>query len=132
MSKKLERVGDQINSRAFSTTGKCFVTAYKMAKAARPFLDYEEDISMQMINGVDLGRILHSDSSAREITRHISSQMKKEVLQSIIGSDKQLAVLLDESTTLSTKSALIIYLRAALDECPVTFLLDLVELEVVL
>ena len=126
---KLERVVDQINSRAFSTTGKCFVTAYKMAKAARPFLDYEEDISMQMINGVDLGRILHSDSSAREITRHISSQMKKEVLQSIIGSDKQFAVLLDESTTLSTKSALIIYLRAALDKCPVTFLLDLVELD---
>jgi len=44
-----------------STTAKVFRTVYKQAKLNRPFADMEHEVQLQKMNGIDLGRILHSD-----------------------------------------------------------------------
>ena len=77
-----------------------------------------------------MGRILHSTVSCANITSHITIEIKKKLVKCCIESDKQFSVLLDESTALSKKSCLIVYIRTLLpdDEKPVTFFLDLVEL----
>ena len=66
------------------------------------------------MNGVSMGRILHSNVSATNITIHIAREMKERVARKLIDESRKFSLLIDESTTLSGKTALIIYLRLAL------------------
>ena len=121
---------DEGHSHLSETTSSCFLTAYIAAKNARPFVDFEADIELQQLNGCNMGRILHSDVTCANVTSHISVEIKRKLAKQCIESDSKFSVLLDESTSLSKKSCLIIYIRSLLPgyESPVTFFLDLVEL----
>lgn len=121
---------NKISNRAMDTTKRCFRTAYKMAKEGRPFVDYPEDVCLQELNGADMGRILHSNVTAKSMIDFISAEMKSALLSDFVLSDKKFSVLLDESTSLSVTSTLIVYIRGCFgeDEQPVTVLLDLVPL----
>lgn len=127
----LKRQFDKGHSHMSEKTSRCFLTAYKAAKNARSFLDYESDILLQELNGLDMGRILHSDVTCASITSHIAVEMRKQMLNLCIERKCKFSVLLDESTSLSKKSCLIVYIRSILCEGdePVTFFLSLVELE---
>ncbi len=105
----------------FLTTDRAFRTVYKIVKSGRPFTDLPTDIDLQVLNGIDMGRTLHADKSCAKISQHIACEMRKTVVARVLES---------ESTTISKKFVLIIYIRASLDgnEEPLTFFLDLVEL----
>ncbi|XP_050508544.1 E3 SUMO-protein ligase KIAA1586-like [Diabrotica virgifera virgifera] len=93
----------------------------------------EAEIAVQELNGLDMGRILHSRNACANIITHISSEMEKQNVQEIVEGTDRFALIIDESTTLSKKSTLILYLRVCLKklnkESPVHLFLDLVELE---
>lgn len=127
----LKRKFSEGHSHLSENTSRCFLTAYKCAKNARSFRDYESDILLQELNGLDMGRVLHSNVTCANIISHIAKNMKQKLLKQCIESDSKFSVLLDESTSLSRKSCLIVYIRTFLPSHtePVTFLLDLVELE---
>lgn len=130
-AKKKNPIGqanERAESRSRATTARCFRTAYKTVKCARPLADYPNDILLQELNGCDMGRILHSNVIGKDIISHISSQMRKKVVKACLNSGNPISVLLDESTSLSKKSCLIVYVRCAVNGSPSTFFLDLVEL----
>lgn len=120
---------NKCTARAVETTTRCFITAYKVAKSGQPFTDYPDEIALQELNKVDLGRVLHSNVVCKDIISHISEQMKRQLLSSVVKSGSKVSILLDESTSLSKKSCLIVYLRAVIGCKPLTFFLDLVELD---
>ena len=112
-----------------ATTERVFRTAYKQIKLNRPFIDFETEIELQELNGLDMGRILHSNVSCGDIARHICAEMRKTVCAAILSRNAKFAILMDESTTVSKLSTLIIYIRTSFDETgPITMFLDLVEL----
>jgi len=61
-------------------------------------------VDLQVISGVDLGRILHTNVSCTQIIDHIASEMRKKLAKCIIENGTKLCILVDESTTLSKKS----------------------------
>ncbi|XP_034004054.1 E3 SUMO-protein ligase KIAA1586-like [Trematomus bernacchii] len=128
--KRMETLTSDMQRDHFLTTDRVFRTVYKIVKSARPFTDLPTDIDLQVMNGLDMGRTLHSDYSCATISRHIGSEMRKRVVGKVLQSGTKCSVLIDESTTDSKKSVLIIYIRASLgmSEEPLTFFLDLVEL----
>ena len=120
---------EKSTSCSHATTTHCFRTVYKTVKCGRPFTDYENDILLQELNGCDKGRILHSNVVCKDIASHIAHNMrKKKLVKMCIECEHPISVLLDESTSLSKKFCLIIYIRCALSGSPTTFFLDLVEL----
>ncbi|XP_033981881.1 E3 SUMO-protein ligase KIAA1586-like [Trematomus bernacchii] len=113
-----------------ASTHNVFRTAYYIAKNNRPYSDHPGLIELQMINGVNVGRVLHSNVTCTDIVHFISKEMREALLASIKVTRPKLTVLVDESTSLSKKSCLIVYLRTSVDSSePVTFFLDLLELE---
>ena len=58
--KKFETTIDNINTNYLKTTLNIFRTAYKLAKQNRPFTDLPADVELQELNGLNMGRILHS------------------------------------------------------------------------
>lgn len=126
----IENVCDKMNLSNLKSTIKVFRSAYCLAKNDRPFSDYSKLLQLQKMNGVDIGVGLHSRFSATEIIDHISDGMKKRITQQVKSISGKISILIDESTTLSDKSTLIVYLKCetSKDLPPNVLFLDLIEL----
>lgn len=83
-------------------TENIFRTAYKVVKENQSFNNFETEIDLQELNGVDMGRILHSDKACANIALHISKEMKKTFVNEIIKNDTKIGLIIDESTPLVT------------------------------
>jgi hypothetical protein len=113
-----------------SCTNKVFPTVYYVAKRNRPYVDHPELVQLQVLNGLDMGRMLRSNVVAADICEHMSDEMRKKLVNAIMAAALPVSVLIDESTSLGQKSCLVVYLRCSVDaSCnPVTLFLDLLEL----
>jgi len=111
-------------------TAKLFRTSYYIAKRDRPFDDYESLLQLQQLNGINSGLTLQSRFSATAMVSHIANDMRKTICDKIVSAESKLCVLIDESTTISHLSVLVVYIRASVDGVsdPVFIFLDLIEL----
>lgn len=116
------------NEKQFASTRKLFRIAYKIGKLGRPFSDMPVECDVSILNGVDIGCTLQSDKSCRAIIDHIGCEMRFKVCKMAIDSDTKMSIIIDESTTISKKSALIVYIKVCLPE-PTTLFLDIIELD---
>lgn len=124
---------DNTSKHLCATTSRLMRTAYTLAKNNRPYTAYSELCDLQEANGLDLGKGLHSRFSATKIIECIAVEMKSRVCGEILNRNQKLSLMLDESTTISRKSCLIVYLRTKWpgvdnDEC-FALPLGLVQLE---
>ena len=130
---KLENVVLKSLTREKTVTAKIFRTAYKVAKGNQSFNNFEMEIDLQEMNGIDMGRILHSTNACINIVNHISTEMRQKLVKEVVNSKSKMSLMIDESTTLSGKSTLIVYLRSCTEGTemkePVNLFLDLVELQ---
>ena len=119
-----------MSETVLAETDAVFRTAYYLAKMNRPFTDHYDLIELQQKNGVNMGTSLHSRYSSTAIVQHIAKEMQKKIVGTIVSSSSKLSVLIDEATSLSHKSAMIVYVKASIDGATPEFMfLDLVELE---
>ena len=118
----------RMNEKQFASTKKLFRIAYKIGKLGHPFSDMPTECDVSILNGVDIGTTLQSDKSCRAILNHIGHEMQFKICKIVIDSDTKMSIIIDESTTISKKSALIIYIKVCLPE-PTTFFLDIIELD---
>ncbi|XP_066475289.1 E3 SUMO-protein ligase KIAA1586-like [Tiliqua scincoides] len=114
-------------------TAKIFRTAYKVAKENQSFHHFETEIDLQELNGVEMGRILHSTNACINIVNHISEEMRKTVVKKIVQSNNKISLIIDESTTISKITTLIVYVQCCIEgvgmNAPINLFLDIVELE---
>jgi hypothetical protein len=105
-------------------------TAYYIAKNDRPFSDYESLVELQNLNGCKVGITLHSRYSAVEMVNIISDEMRHIVIKNIIDSNSKITLLTDESTALSRKACIVVFLKTVVNEGPPIFVfLDISELK---
>ena len=92
----------------FETTKKIFCTAYFIAKNQRPYVDMPKLVDLQVLNGISMGKVLQTDKSCASIIDHIANEMRIKICNDIIENNRKLCIIVDESTTLSKKTMLII------------------------
>ena len=126
----------QVSAKDVCTSEKIFRSVYFLAKSNRPFSDHPEICQLQRLNGIDLGVTLHSRYSATSIVETISHVMRANLCRFITDHQMKLSVLLDESTTVSRKSAIVMYIRVSSldftgwkDSGAITFPQELAELD---
>ena len=78
-----------------------------------------------------MGVGLHSRFSSRNIINHISDEMRSKLCKSLVSDETKISLLVDESTTVSDKAAMVIYLKCQLvsEEEPQYVFLSLTELQ---
>ncbi len=120
-----------LNSVAHSRklTERCLRTAYFVGYENRPYIDYPELITLQSTNGLDLGSILHSRYTCTQMIECITETMRRKICNTIKYNDRKIAIITDESTSLSKKACLIVYVRAVISDTPENVFLDIRELE---
>ena len=129
--KIFEKQVDSMNKEQVRTTEKVLRTAYFIAKKDRPFSDQPDLLELQELNGADVGFGLRSRFTATNMVDHISSEMRKTVCNEIQKAEEKISILIDESTTVSNTSSLIMYLKCLSEKNgkPHFMFLDLIELE---
>jgi len=117
-------------SANFVATSNIVRTAYYIVKSDRPFTDHPDLIDLQKLNGVKVGRVLHSNVNCVDIVEHIVSDMRCKIVKCIVDGKVPFSVMVDESTSLSQKSCIVVLLRFAVDinSEPVNVFLDIIEL----
>uniref|UniRef100_A0A3Q2PD66 HAT C-terminal dimerisation domain-containing protein n=1 Tax=Fundulus heteroclitus TaxID=8078 RepID=A0A3Q2PD66_FUNHE len=66
--------------------------------------------------------VLHSRYSSTKIVEHIAKEMQTRILNSIVSSSSKLSVLIDEATSASHKTAMIVSVKASIDGATPEFL----------
>ena len=82
-----------------STTEKCLRTSYYVTKENRPYLDYENLVTLQQKNGVNLGITLHLRWSCTEMIDTIATTMRQDLVNEITKNNKKIAIIIDEATS---------------------------------
>ncbi|CAL9689881.1 unnamed protein product [Knipowitschia caucasica] len=104
-------------------------TAYMICKNDLSFKIQPQLVELQKLNGVDLGQMLHSDKACRNMLIFIADKMTGKLSDFIKKSTHKFSILIDESTTASNKTCLIIYIRIPFEDDICNFFLQLVELQ---
>ena len=97
-----------------ATTCHIFNTAYYIAKRNRLFSGHIDLIKLQQVNGVDMGRGLHSNVVCTDIVDHICFETRCSLVKHVITTKPLISVLIDESTSLGKLSCLIVYMETIL------------------
>jgi hypothetical protein len=76
-----------MHKHEFETTYRVFRNIFKIAKKRRPFCDLPDDIEMQILNGINMGRvftvIIHL-----QILSNTAGEMKKKIAENITNKRK--------------------------------------------
>lgn len=79
------------------------------------------------LNGVNMGSLLYSLITCHEIITHTAAEMRKELVNHIIRSGSKFSILVDESTTVSSKSDLTVYIRLLFDDEITNYFLEIID-----
>jgi hypothetical protein len=80
----------------FETRYLAFRSVYKIAKRRGPFCDLPDDKDVQMLNGINVGRVFHSAKSCADVVKHIAGGMKKKSAEKVVTNKRKISVLVDE------------------------------------
>lgn len=129
--RKLVEAFGETEKSANEQTERVFRLVYKEAKNGRSFNSFSDEIDVAEANGANVGRVLHTNVSCANITDHLAEEMRKRLCKQILSVGSKMAVLVDESTSISKNTCSIIYIRVCIEPNgnPRTVFLDLVELE---
>ena len=106
-----------------STTQKLFKVAYYIALYNRPFSEFPKLISLLTDIGIDLGTPLHDRKTFTRIVQTIARVMRKSLVNYLNTSSGKITLIVDESTTISNVSCLIIYIKTTKNHQAVKFFL---------
>ena len=85
---------DALNQKRIRSTYRVFNTVHSLVKRNRPFSDIEDEVELQIKNGVDMGQRLHSRKTDVKIVDHIAKEIKSEVFAKITEQNKKICSLL--------------------------------------
>jgi hypothetical protein len=120
----LENACMKSQPRYFISYGK------EVAKEKQSIKHFEDEINMQELNGINMGHILHSTNACINVVSHTASEI---INKKIVSSKGRISLISDESTTISKKSTLILYVQVFIPDCrmsaPANLILGLIELD---
>ena len=102
---------DALNQKRIQCTCRVFNTVYSLVKQNRPFSDIEDEVELQIKNGVNMGYELHSRKTAVKIVDHIAKEIKSEVFAKITEQNKKICIIIDEASIISSKPVLVIFVK---------------------
>lgn len=128
--KKNEDLWHVQNQASIAVTTRVFRTAYLCCMRYEPFTAHSEILKLQKLNGVDVGCSLHSDHACRNIACYIGKNMRQQLLDYVLRTtDSSFSLMFDESTSVSTETCLILYIRIVYEKEVCNFFLDLIKLK---
>ncbi|KAK1881585.1 E3 SUMO-protein ligase KIAA1586 [Dissostichus eleginoides] len=99
-----------VQSDLLKKTTVSFRTAYTVAKERLSYKKLNPLMTMQELNGAEVGNIHKSDHACAEIISHIAKEMRRKFVSNVKEMDSKVSITIDESTV-HGRPYLIIYVR---------------------
>ncbi|XP_048356244.1 E3 SUMO-protein ligase KIAA1586-like [Sphaerodactylus townsendi] len=113
----------------YLSTCRVFNTVYSLAKRCQPFSDIEDEIEVQIKNGLDMGIELHSHEAAEKVVDFIAKETRKEIFHKIIENNLKICLVIDEASVISCKPVIVLFLKVEDSAASPTIFVELIELE---
>uniref|UniRef100_A0A5F8HG99 E3 SUMO-protein ligase KIAA1586-like n=2 Tax=Monodelphis domestica TaxID=13616 RepID=A0A5F8HG99_MONDO len=113
----------KLNNKNIDATVRVFKTVYGLVKRNRPLSEIEGAIELQEKNGIDIGNCLRTRYSATRIAEHIAKEIKIKLFKNIVEENAKICIIIDEVSTISKKSTLVIYLQYEVQSSPAPIML---------
>ena len=88
----------KMNNKGKEIGCKIFQSCKKKEVISRSIF-FEDEINLQDLNGLDMGRSLHSTNTWINIVIHIGEEMRELLIKEIIESKIRFSIIIDESTS---------------------------------
>jgi len=88
-------------------------------------------VDLQIINGMDIGRILQTNKVCSNITDHIAFEMRMKLCLDLLHIKRKICVIVDDSTTLRQKTMLVICLKSTVfnNNEVITYFFNIIEVQ---
>ena len=128
-AKVADRLYIEKDRKTFEATEKIFRTVYECVCSHLSFSEHPRLVTLQKLNGMELGNILYSDHACSNICEHIAKQMQSEIVQHIKSTQSKFSILIDESTSCSNVQSMIVYMRTLFNGQSSMYFLGLLPVE---
>lgn len=81
-------------------TKRVFRTAYSIAKNQRPYTDMSKLVDLQIMNGLDMGRILQTNKACSNIVSHITFEMRNKLCSDLLNNKRKICIIVKVSNKL--------------------------------
>lgn len=110
-------------------TARVIRTVYVINKLSLPFSDHTALVTLQNLNGLDMGIHHFERTSCARITLDISSKMHETLIDSLIKNQMPISIIVDDTTDAGNIHYKIIYFQTVEVANPVIYFYKLVELK---
>lgn len=110
-------------------TARMFRSIFVLNKLSLPFSDHAGLVSLQKLNGLDMGYHHYERTSCAKITVFISDTMHETLIDYLIKSQTPISVIVDDTTDVSNIHYKIVYFQTIEDVSPVIYFYKLIELK---
>lgn len=126
---KDERSEETKNNNYLEVTARIIRTVFVINKLSLPFSDHASLISLQNLNGLNMGIHHYDRQSCTKMTVDISMQMHETLINNLIESKMPISIIVDDSTDAGNIHYKIIYFQTIEAVNPVIYFYELIELK---
>lgn len=124
-----EQNEEMMNNAKLLITSRIFRTVFVLNKLSLSHSDHAGLVTLQKLNGLDMGNHHYERTSCTRISVFISQVMHKTLIGYLIKNQMPISIIVDDSTGLLTVHYKIVYFQTIEDNSPVIYFYKLIELK---
>lgn len=124
-----EQIEESRNEKYLEVTARMIRTVYVVNKLSLPFSDHRALVTLQKLNGLNLGYHHYERSSCTRMTNDISNHMHETLIENLIKSQMPISVIVDDTTDAGNVHYKIVYFQTVEDVSPVIYFYKIIQLK---
>lgn len=124
-----EVIEENKNEKYLEITARMIRTVYVLNKLSLPFSDHSALVTLQKLNGLNMGFHHYERTGCTAMTVHISDHMHKTLVDNLIKSQMPISIIVDDTTDAGHIHYKIVYFQTIEDVNPVIYFYKLIELK---
>lgn len=124
-----ERTEETKNNKYLEVTARIIRTVYVINKLSLPFSDHTALVSLQKLNGINMGNHHFERTSCMRMTIDISSNMHETLINSLIDNQMPISIIIVDTTDVGNLHYKIVYFQTIEIANPVIYFYKLIELK---
>lgn len=124
-----QRTDEQRNDKYLEVTSRMIRTVFIVNKLSLPFSDHNALVTLQKINGLEMGHHHYDRTACTSMTIDISDNMHDILIESLIKNEMPISIIVDDTTDMGNMHYKIVYFQTIEDVNPVIYFYKLIELK---
>lgn len=124
-----ERLEENANGKYLEVTSRMIRTVFVINKMSLPFSDHSSLVTLQKLNGLNMGFHHYERFGCAAMTTDISNNMHAILIDNLIKSEMPISIIIDDTTDVKNNHYKVVYFQTIEEVNPVIYFYKLIELK---